>query len=227
MVRISWGETFRIVHSRYPFVGIFDEIGDPADIDAILEIEQRTNDRIRDAIGELSLIRPGDRVAGPGSTPIMAAFTHARPSRFTDGSYGVYYAAHKRQTAIFETRYHVEAFYHATSEESADIDMHIHVASIAGNFDDLRALPENDARLDPASYAAPQAYAKPLHDADVADGIAYPSVRDPERRACLACFRAKIIKDARTHGYLTYRFDGRRRQIADVFERESLSGGPT
>ena len=227
MVRISWGETFRIVHSRYPFVGIFDEIGDPADIDAILEIEQRTNDRIRDAIGELSLIRPGDRVAGPGSTPIMAAFTHARPSRFTDGSYGVYYAAHKRQTAIFETRYHVEAFYRATSEESADIDMRVYVAAIAGNFDDLRALPENDARLDPASYAASQAYAKPLHDADVADGIAYPSVRDPERRACLACFRAKIIKDARTHGYLTYRFDGRRRQIADVFERESLSGGPT
>jgi hypothetical protein len=104
--------------------------------------------------------------------------------------------------------------------------MRVYVASIAGNFDDLRALPENDARLNPASYAASQAYAKPLHDADVADGIAYPSVRDPERRACLACFRAKNIKDARTHGYLTYRFDGKRRQIVDVFERESL-GGPT
>ena len=39
-------------------------------------------------------------------------------------------------------------------------------------------------------------------------------------------FVRRTSRDARTHGYLTYRFDGKRRQIVDVFERESL-GGPT
>jgi hypothetical protein len=227
VVTIRWDEAYRIIYSRYPFVSIFDEISDPADLDAIIELEQRTNDRIRNEIGELALIRPEDRIAGPGTTPIMADFTHARESRFGDGSYGVYYAARRRDTAICETVYHVQRFYRDTREVSADVDMRVYAAAIAGSFDDLLSAPATDPRLDPQSYLASRAYARPLYNANVVDGIAYPSVRDPARGACLACFRARSISACYTHSYLTYRWDGTLQRIVDVFERGSLADPDT
>jgi hypothetical protein len=223
VVEVSWTDAYRIIHSRYPYVSIFDDISDPADIDTILELEQRTNDRIRDQIGDITLIRPTDRVSGPGSTPIMAAFTHARASRFSDGSYGVYYAARRRETAIHETVYHVQRFYRDTREVSADVDLRVYAATIAGEFDDLLSAPATDPRLDPESYEASRAYAQPLYRSDGADGIAFPSVRDPARGDCAACFRARSISACYTHSYLTYRWDGKQQRIIGVFEREALT----
>ena len=124
------------------------------------ELEARTNDRLRDERGDIALVRPADRIVGPGITPIMAAFTHARPSRFTDGSYGISYAAQYRESAIFETVFHLELFYGDTMEESADVDMRVYAARIAGAFDDLLALAPSDPRLDPSSYNAARAYAR-------------------------------------------------------------------
>ncbi len=227
MVALAWDEAYRIILSRYPVVGIFDDIADPADIEDLFAIEARTNERVRDELGEIALVRPADRVSGPGTTPVMAAFTHAAPSRFADGSFGAYYAARERDTAIAETIHHVEWFYRQTGEPSADIDMRAYVARIEGSFDDLRAAPPDDPRFDRASYAASQPYAKALYDANEADGIVYRSVRDPSRRDCVACFRPRLVSACRTHSYLTYRWDGVQRAIVGVTEREFLSGfGP-
>ena len=56
--------------------------------------------------------------SAPGCGPIMAAFTHLNPngSRFSDGSYGVFYCARGRHTAIEETRYHSTLFLMATNK---------------------------------------------------------------------------------------------------------------
>lgn len=53
------------------------------------------------------LVPPEDRVSGPGTTVIMAAFTHLNPagSRFSDGTYGVFHSANNIDTAIGETRH--------------------------------------------------------------------------------------------------------------------------
>ena len=40
-----------------------------------------TNDRVRDEIGQIELVPREERVFGPGSGPIMAAFTHLNPRR--------------------------------------------------------------------------------------------------------------------------------------------------
>ncbi len=224
MVEVEWNETFRIIYSRYPFIGIFDSIADPADIELVLELEQRTNDRIRDEAGDISLVPPDERVSGPGSTPIMAAFTHAKASRFSDGSYGVYYAARVLETALAETVFHVECFYRSTSEESADVDMRVYDAHIAGTFEDLRSEALTDARFDPNSYAVSQGYARTLRDEDRSDGVLFPSVRDPDHRECVVCFRPRSITSCHPHSYLTYRWDGTRQLITDTFHRESLSG---
>ncbi|HEY4442101.1 MAG TPA: RES family NAD+ phosphorylase [Candidatus Elarobacter sp.] len=224
---IRWPESYRIILSRYPSVGIFDDVADPADLPALAALEARTNPRVRDELGMLALVRPADRIAGPGTTPIMAAFTHAQPSRFTDGAFGVYYAARHRETAIFEVRFHLERLYRATQEESADVDLRVYAARIGGRFDDLRAAPPDDARLDPDGYAASQAYGRGLYEANAADGVVYRSVRDAKQRACVAAFRPRAISACRTHGYLTARWDGAQQRIVAVTEREFLSGfGP-
>ena len=60
----------------------------------MFEVEAMTNDRVRDESEKIALVPPQERISGPGTTPIMAAFTHLNPegSRFSDGSFGVYIA---------------------------------------------------------------------------------------------------------------------------------------
>ena len=55
-----------------------------------------TNDRLRAESNEIKMISPDHLPTGPGSSYIMAAFTHLNPngSRFSDGSFGVFYGAY-------------------------------------------------------------------------------------------------------------------------------------
>ena len=86
-----------MIASRYPTVGLYDAIADPADLEVVFAIEALTNPRMRNELGQLQLVPPDERLSGAGSTPMMAAFTHLNPegSRFSNGSYGVYYAAQR------------------------------------------------------------------------------------------------------------------------------------
>jgi hypothetical protein len=79
LARVSWRPSYRLIHSRFPTVGLYDAIADPADLDAVFAIEALANPRLRDEIGELQLVEPAERVSGPGATPVMAAFTHLNP----------------------------------------------------------------------------------------------------------------------------------------------------
>jgi hypothetical protein len=220
--RINWPQSYRIIQSRFPFVGIFDRIADPNDLEAILAVEARTNDRILDETGEIALVRPRDRISGPGATPIMAAFTHTKPSRFSDGSFGIYYAARHLPTAISESAFHTERFYRATNESSADIDMRVYTARITGRFDDMLGVAVGDARLNPDSYEASQAYARQIYDAGQLDGLAYKSVRDHQHRAALACLRPSAIHNCYSHSYLLYRWDGIAEKIVEIVKREAV-----
>ena len=53
--RVRFRSTYRIVSSRFPPVGVFDTIADPADIEALHELEALTNPRMRDALGAIEL----------------------------------------------------------------------------------------------------------------------------------------------------------------------------
>ncbi|MBI3369661.1 MAG: RES domain-containing protein, partial [Burkholderiales bacterium] len=92
--RVRWAEACRIVPTRYPTVFLYDRVADAADFDALYALEAMTNERLRDETGEVARVPRDQRVFGPGSGPIMAAFTHVNPlgSRFSDGAYGVFYA---------------------------------------------------------------------------------------------------------------------------------------
>ncbi|HWH83979.1 MAG TPA: RES domain-containing protein, partial [Burkholderiaceae bacterium] len=65
---VAWRTSHRLIPSRYPTVGLYDRVADPADLDAVFAIESLTNPRLRDEIGQLPLVAPAERVSGPGST---------------------------------------------------------------------------------------------------------------------------------------------------------------
>lgn len=111
----SPGCRHRLIASRFPTVGLYDQVAAPEDLDVVFAIEALTNPRVRQELGQLSLVPPADRAAGPGATLIMAAFTHLNPlgSRFSDGSWGVYYAAESLETAVAEVSHHRGHFWRA------------------------------------------------------------------------------------------------------------------
>lgn len=207
--QIVWKPCWRLVSSRFPPQGLFDHVAHSDDLEIIFAIESMTNDRLREEAGDISLVPEEDRVSGPGTTPIMAAFTHLNPrgSRFTDGRYGVYYAANNIDTAIAETKYHRERFLAATNEPPIEIDMRSYASNIDAELHDIRG--DQDKLLDvydPDNYSHAQALAKRLRDEN-ANGIAYSSVRDPKGE-CIAVFRPSILEPVVQGAHYCYVWDG-------------------
>ncbi len=216
--RIRWNHAYRIVPSRFPTSGLFDRIADPADLDALFAIEALTNPRLREEAGALKLIPAGRRISGPGSTPVMAAFTHLNPdgSRFSDGSWGVFYAAHSLATAVEETAFHREQFLAATGEPACDLEMRCYRTSVDGKLHDLRG-GWADAQA-PDSYVASMALAASLR-ADGSNGVVYASARHASGE-CVALFYPDLVAPCVQCEHLIYRWDGQR--IAMVFKVSEL-----
>lgn len=209
---------FRIVPSRFPTVTLFDRVADPADLEAVYQIESLTNDRLRNEAGILNLVPRSERVSGPGTTAIMAAFTHLHPdgARFTDGSFGAFYAAKELATAVAETRYHRERFLRRTEEPPLEVDMRVYVARLDGDLHDLRAeVTAQSSLFVPDSYVAGQAFGRALRESG-SNGLIYPSVRR-DGGTCVAVYRPRCLTRCRQERHLAYRWDGAR--IIDVYEK--------
>jgi hypothetical protein len=210
--RIRWPEAHRILPSRYPPIQLFERLTDqPAEWEVLAEIESLTNPRLRDEIGEIRLVPAEDRVSGPGASWVMASFTHInrRGSRFSNGSYGVYYAARELATAIAETVYHLGRFYAATADPPHAEDMRALCGRIDARFHDLRgAAGRFAAYLDPANYCASQALGGRLRAAG-SNGIVYPSVRRAGGQ-CVGAFRPKAVGIPVQGRHLRYHWDGTR-----------------
>jgi hypothetical protein len=221
MARIRWTPSFRLVPSRFPPVGLFDRVARPEDLEYVLAAEQLTNDRLRDEVGELRLVPPEERVSGPGTTPIMAAFTHLNPegSRFSDGTYGVYYAAHEMATAIAEAAHHRATFLARTREPAGEIDLRAYLADIRGEFADVRGHGRRKPDvLDPAHYGASQAFAR-ARRAEGAGGIVYDSVRHAGGQ-CVAVFRPRLVAPCRQGPHICFVWNGE--AIAGWYEKSAL-----
>lgn len=217
-----WLPCYRIIPSRFPPIGLFEKVTDPADLEAVFEIEAMTNDRLRDEVGDLQLIPVEDRVTGPGSSPIMAAFTHLKPSgdRFTDGSFGVFYASRSLETAIAETTHHRIEFMAATDEPAQELDMRVYAVDLDAELHDLRELRgSHPAYYHPSDYRASQALAQDLRDSG-SDGIVYQSVRD-EGGECAAVFRPRLLSNCRQERHICYVWNGS--AIASVYEKREMS----
>lgn len=210
VVDLDWPVSHRIIRTIYPPVWLFEDIADPADWELIASAEAKTNPRVRDEIGDISLVPVGRRVSGPGASLAMAAFTHVsrqRPGRFSDGSYGVWYCGDRFEVALMETAHHFQRFMRRTDEPAGDAQFRELTAHIGGALHDLHG-GFGDC-LNPNDWRPGQALARSLR-ADGSDGIVYPSVRWPAGNAA-ALFWPNLIRlpviQART---LQYHWDGKR-----------------
>ena len=206
---LAWTRCHRLVASRFPTVGLYDEVESAEDLDAVLAIAALTDPQARQELGQLSLMPPEARVTGPGATMIMTAFTRLNPlgSRFSDGRWGVYYAGESLDTAVAEVGHHRAAFLARTAEPAIDIDLRWIQADVVEELHDLRGrrsdLPEV---YDPTFYGASQALATMLRGQGSA-GVVYESVRRPAGQ-CVGVFRPKALSNARAGGHIALHWDG-------------------
>lgn len=190
----------------------FEDIADPADWALIMSAEQKTNPRIVEGIGALDMVPPERRVGGPGASYLMAPFTHAsrdRPSRFSDGSFGLLYVGSTYEVALFETIHHHARFMAATLEAPGwtsqfreirlDVDAKLH---------DIAAVADRAALLDPGDWSAGQGLGAQLRGAG-SEGILYPSVRYPDGD-CAALMYPDLAARPVQGRHLGYHWNGRR-----------------
>jgi len=215
------GRCYRIVNSCYPPVNLFDDVADEEEFEALCELEGLTSERLREEIGQISLVAPEDRIYGNGTGAIMAAFTYVNEegSRFSDGSFGIYYAGMDSETAIRETVYHSQLFMSYTSEPAQEIDMREYVATVDADLRDIRGMQSAMPDVyDPNSSAATRAFGVPLRFAGE-NGIAYSSVRNPNGE-CVAVFKPPALSRCTQSKHYAYVWDGR--EITSYYDKGDL-----
>ncbi len=211
---LYWLDSCRLLPSRYPPISLFERVANAAELEFIFAIESLGNPRLRDEIGELTLVPPKQRISGPGCSPIMAAFTHLNPagSRFSDGSYGVYYAASELETAVAEVSHHRALFLARTAEAPIDVDMRCYRVTVSAALGDLRGLQQEQtfaALYAPDSYAGSQPFALAQRALGSA-GLVYDSVRRSGGH-CVALFTPQAtLPPARQAEHVTLRWNGER-----------------
>jgi len=221
VARLRKQQSFRVIAHRPDQRPITDRLPSVSDRAALAEIEAMTNPRLQQEYAVRKKVRSEDLQGSDGNEMVIASFAYSGASRFTDGSYGVYYAGLEERTAIAESAYHTERFLSSTNTRPTLVYKRALTSNIDGSYDDIRSVPSSDPRYDPApeKYAHGQAYALGVYAANIADGIIYNSVRSAGG-TCVAAFRPRLISDCKTVGLLIYTYNGAR--IDDIFRIESI-----
>jgi hypothetical protein len=214
---VRWTGAPRLIPSRYPVAGLFDRIAAPADLDALIELEGWTNDRVTAELGILSAIPREEWVVGRSmASVVMAAFCHPRPGggRFSSDERGAWYAAREIDTALAESVYHRTEELREVGAFETRVQMRVYLADFAARFHDVRpffASAARDARWAPVydsrDYSASQRLARRLLG-EGSNGIVYRSVRHA-RGECIACFRPALVRNVRAGGHYEFRWEGR------------------
>lgn len=213
-------QVHRLIPSRFPPVSMFDWAESSEELSEIAALEGMTNERLQTEYGSLYLVSSQDWVSGEGSTPLMAAFTHPGPSRFSDGSFGIYYAANSLQTAISETRFHREYFLKASNEPPCLVQMREYIARVQKPLVDIHH-PKFNSYLNPDMryYEHSQQLGYEIKMANEW-GIAYPSVRNQEGY-CVAILRPPALTLPKQGCHLDYIWDGEK--ISDIMHAKTIA----
>jgi RES domain len=209
--------THRLIASRYPPVGVFDDLTQDKDELAVaFLLESATNDRLGIIAGRLHLLPPDEIVQGAGATLVMGAFLHADPAggRFTDGRLGAWYVATDVDTAIAETVHHsTRRLKLSDGAFPSSIQMRSLVARIDCSLIDVRGLRQERPELyDEEDYARSQAFGVALRwpkSGEGANGIVYDSVRRPQGINVCVYKPSQVRLPVTQADHYEYRWDAR------------------
>lgn len=220
ITELDWDHQYRVISTEFPPINFFERLVDPELMEELYYLESLTNDRLRDEAGDIALVSQEDRITGSGSSPVMAAFTHISkncPSRFSDGSYGIYYAARTLETSIEETKYHRARFLAYTNEEPGEIDMRVYIGKVNKPMHDIRG-DDYESLHDPDDWSPSQIFGQSMLESK-SWGIVYRSVRDPGGQ-CIAALRPPAVTIPQQGPHLSYVWDGN--VISNVYEKKLI-----
>lgn len=216
--RPRWKHQYRIIPTQVPLRDLFERTDlNEKEKRALWALQSRVNPRLLQETGQLHWIRAGDMLHGQHATIVMGAFTHTKtPTRFSDGLFGIYYAAQKRDTAIHETVYHKELHARERGVRAQGFHMRVWIGTVLKPCYDVRG-PGHVPLHDLNTYSASQAFTRWLLGLDPdAFGIVYNSVRHPGG-SCLAALRPVTVSVPTQGAHLVYAWDGTR--ITHVVEQ--------
>lgn len=222
MVSVPDGEWYRMIPSRFPPIDLFEELYDShEEMEVAAYIEGLTSPRQQQALDNLRRVPASEWRMGPGASVIMAPFVYlSKETRFSDGTFGVYYAAHSQETAIAETSYHRARFLAATDQPSQEATMRVYSGHIGGRVADLRSDKYQNLLGKGGTYEASQSFARRLKESDI-PGVLYPSVRH-ETGLCIGIFKPSLVAAPTQRMHLRYVYNGNTKQITHVYEIRAL-----
>ncbi|PLX68070.1 MAG: hypothetical protein C0603_08130 [Denitrovibrio sp.] len=219
-INIVWKPAYMIIPTCYPPLFLFEDVASQEEFEFLYELENMTNPRMDDVdsmLGDVELVPIEDRVYGHGATCIMGAFTHPNVNgdRFTDGTYGVFYASNSLECAVYETAYHRSQFFKISNEPKCEIEMRVYNVDIDTKLVDIREdVFESLAIYHKSNYTESQKLAKELKRLGKA-GLVYNSVRYINGEN-VAIFKPKSCSNCREMKNLKYVWDGKK--INGVYE---------
>ena len=191
----GFAPTHRAVPSRYPPIQAFDSVTTPDDLEAVMELEGWTNDRL--VLHRLRRLPQDQWVMGrPNASIVMAAFLHASPegARFNDADLGAWYASLADTTAIKEVAHHLRREVVRSDLPDLTSQYRLYQASLDGTYTDLRGQRATwSALYRPDDYSQSQAFGAEVRNSPLT-GIAYDSLRDPTGTN-LATFRPDAVQN--------------------------------
>lgn len=202
---------YRLIPSKYPPKSLFDDVANHAEFEILFAIQELTNPRIRNELGNLNRVPVNERPYGiRGCNYALGPFVHLNPvgSRFSKGDFGVYYAAEDVQTAIAETRYHQERYFSGVVGLKFDrLTMRCLKTQFTARLCDIRDdTYKNNNWYDKNNYSAAQQLGEHLK-LNKEDGLVYLSVR-LEAKTCYALLSPILINDVIQTEHYEYIWDG-------------------
>jgi hypothetical protein len=195
---LEWPRAHRIVPSPDAPVAAFAAlVDDPNELELLLQVEGLTNPLAREAAGNLPAIPVERRYHGPLAGLVMLPLLLPRESRFSDGYYGVLYAADAIDTALDEAAHHAGRRLQASRAPAGTtvrlygytLDVRTELVDVRRGLDGV-----DDAVYAPDSWTAGQALGRALRGQGRI-GLQYTSVRRPAG-TCIGLFSPHVVSSA-------------------------------
>lgn len=138
-------------------------------------------------------------------------FRHHAESRYSDGSYGVWYGSDTIETAIAETVFHWLKFLFDTHDSIAScdgmmIERKVYSVALSGSLLDVNATASDHPSLMSNSYEQCQQLGSEARNGGI-KGILAPSARN-KGGVCFAVFDPSLLSKPTNACYLTYKIEG-------------------
>lgn len=191
-------QTTRLIPSQFPPIAAFEGVSSPEDLEAVLELEGWTNDRLASA--RLAQLDRDEWVFGrPNASIIMAAFLHGSPVglRFSGPELGAWYASTELMTAVLEVANGLRKEISLTALSRITQVYRRYVARLAGRYVDILGRAPEFQIPDDRTYPVSQSFGRLVRGRGLESGVSgirYESVRRAGHENWV-CYRPRDVLD--------------------------------